>query len=427
MIGLEDPHRYRQGSDGAHFVVPFQCDCCWFRNLQGRDPVAGSAKDLMLRTCIRRANLDSIWAREPSTYRSTLTTLRRDYEAAVDLVGMAEPIPPRGPFPLSDPLGMKAAVMVLLASLRPGRRGANIMWETARTSISAHSNAWMSGLDALGASVAAREERKLMITSCPTRSDWAERFQRGCKLRMGDEKKQNYGLSSEQVLAILVEMEKQWADSAGDARRQSRIEDVAVFMLSSFLAGLRGEEVPLLSLEGMLKHWAEAAASRLPHLVLALLGRFKGEEGERWHMLPISEVTRSNFPTRRWMERGLQRRTAAGRSRGWYFQRSNGRQAKLRDYDDDFRGLVKDTCLAQPGTLPPSVDVDEDISLWRSLRRGSTTEVGNRSLAPECIDMNNRWRKRERAKGVAPTLSMRETYTQLQQALPQRLKYSQCL
>ena len=60
-----------------------------------------------------------------------------------------------------------------------------------------------------------------------------------------------------------------------------------MFMLSSFLAGLRGEEVPLLSLEGMLKHWAEAAASRLPHLVLALLGRFKGEEGERWHMLPI--------------------------------------------------------------------------------------------------------------------------------------------
>ena len=187
------------------------------------------------------------------------------------------------------------------------------------------------------------------------------------------------------------------------------------------------KEVPLLSLDGVLQHWEESATARIPHVALALLGRFKGEEGEKWHILPVADVTRSNFPTRQWFERGLRRRLGAGRRSGWYFQRATGRQARLRDYDDDFRGLVKDAWASVLDLIPASVDVDEDISLWRSLRRGSTTEVGNQELRPDYIEMNNRWRKREKAKGAAPSMSMRETYTQLQQALPQRLKYSQCL
>ena len=40
---------------------------------------------------------------------------------------------------------------------------------------------------------------------------------------------------------------------AADAGRQSRLEDVTVYILASFLVGMRGEEVPLLSLEDMLQ------------------------------------------------------------------------------------------------------------------------------------------------------------------------------
>ena len=86
------------------------------------------------------------------------------------------------------------------------------------------------------------------------------------------------------------------------------------------------------------------------------------------------------------LERGIRRRELRGRRTGWYFQRSNGRRAKLKDYDDDFRSLVKDACAVDAALLPPSVDIDEDISLWRSLWRGSTTEVGNQGLPPESID-----------------------------------------
>jgi hypothetical protein len=33
----------------------------------GRDPIDGLAQDVRLGKCIRRANLDALWSREPST------------------------------------------------------------------------------------------------------------------------------------------------------------------------------------------------------------------------------------------------------------------------------------------------------------------------------------------------------------------------
>ena len=49
-------------------MVPFQCDVYHFRNIQKRNPdPLKYAKDALALSCIRRANLDSVWSREPST------------------------------------------------------------------------------------------------------------------------------------------------------------------------------------------------------------------------------------------------------------------------------------------------------------------------------------------------------------------------
>ena len=50
---------------------PFQCDLCWFRNLQARDPVK-SYKDDCLLAHIRRVNLDVLWSRSTSTASNTV-------------------------------------------------------------------------------------------------------------------------------------------------------------------------------------------------------------------------------------------------------------------------------------------------------------------------------------------------------------------
>ena len=30
-----------EGVEGSHLCIPFQCELCWFRNIEGRDPVPG--------------------------------------------------------------------------------------------------------------------------------------------------------------------------------------------------------------------------------------------------------------------------------------------------------------------------------------------------------------------------------------------------
>jgi hypothetical protein len=61
-----DNARYKQGVDGAHLMIPFQCDLCVYRTLFKRDPTSTVADIENLRV-IRRMNLDAIWSREPST------------------------------------------------------------------------------------------------------------------------------------------------------------------------------------------------------------------------------------------------------------------------------------------------------------------------------------------------------------------------
>jgi hypothetical protein len=99
-------------------------------------------------------------------------------------------------------------------------------------------------------------------------------------------------------------------------------EDAVCFMLIAFGAGLRGEEVPLVSLEGLLHFWTETRAGTAEerYMMMTLSGRFKGEVDSRWHMVPISDQTHSYIPFRLWMERVMVRRVNhQHRTKGWLF------------------------------------------------------------------------------------------------------------
>lgn len=79
--------------------------------------------------------------------------------------------------------------------------------------------------------------------------------------------------------------------------------------------------------------------------------------------------------------------------------------------------------------IPDRVDPMEDMSLRRSGRRAATTEVQNNGLGKPKLELHNRWKKMERARGGAPQMDMvftyTYTYTQTQEALKARLEFSQ--
>jgi hypothetical protein len=427
-IDKADEDRYILGRDGDHLMgIPFQCDLCHFRNMTGRNPIFHHKKDEYTMLCVRRANLDAMWAREPGTVKSNLGSLRRTFRSGESAFGFEQPLPALGPFPLSDTCGMKMACLSLDASLRKGKYADHLQWDSMRSTPGAISNMWRAGIDSMGGSVLAKDEKKLYVTSNPARTEWFERFMKGAKLRIGVIRRRNFALTSETVHALLELLEKSWQEMELSTEKK-KLEEVAVYVLAEYCGGLRGEEVPLISLAGMLKYWEATRTHAVPHVMMTLHGRFKGETGERWHLLPIADETRTKLPVRKWFGRLIGRIVEEeGRTEGWLFQRKKGRRGKISDYDGlfkDYMDRVKDEFV---GLIPENVNPLVDMSLWRSGRRGSTTEVSNQGLDQVAIDMNNRWRKRERSKGGDPSMSMRELYTQVENSLATFLRYAQCL
>ncbi len=78
-------NRYRWGRDGDHLMgVPFECDLCSFRNVCGRQPVFQNRKDQFTLTCIRRIQLDVMWAREPHTVALNWGRVKANYGDVVN-------------------------------------------------------------------------------------------------------------------------------------------------------------------------------------------------------------------------------------------------------------------------------------------------------------------------------------------------------
>ncbi len=112
-----------------------------------------------------------------------------------------------------------------------------------------------AGRDYSCEAVVGLDRAKQFVTSSHTFGKWYGRFMRGAKLRMGMIRKQNEALTSPLAMAICRAAESRWSQSKTDASSKEDLEDAVCFMLLAFTAGLRGEEVPLLSMEGLLTFW----------------------------------------------------------------------------------------------------------------------------------------------------------------------------
>jgi hypothetical protein len=93
-----------------------------FRNIQSRNPVVGNVKDSLSLRCIWRANLDAMWAREPTTFGGNLREVKKLLEKKRALGYAPESlVVPAGPFPLRDDQLMSVASTMMLRSLDAGK------------------------------------------------------------------------------------------------------------------------------------------------------------------------------------------------------------------------------------------------------------------------------------------------------------------
>ena len=422
MVESEEQFRFLIARDGDHLLVPFECDLCHFRNCCHRDPIFDSERDVNTLRAIRRANLDAFWARETSTVRSNLSRMRRDHMETVTTTSIESLLPEMGnPF-LADRVGMKMAIATLVASLREGRNTANVQWDTVRKTATWLRHLHESGRQYRSDAVMGGANKKGLISNCPTVGDWYGSFAKGCRARMGMTRVQNEPLTSAIFNALDTLATEEWKDATSEFTREA-IEDVMCFVTFGFCNGLRGEEVPLVSLKGLLHFWDETLRADEPFIMTTLYGKFKGEMDCRWHCLPIPDETRSNIPARKWIGQGLHRRvTIQGRTSGPFFVRPNGKRGRTSDYNEEFRRLIGRVKIRFPKLILADAS-PELFSLWRSMRRGATLETTGR-VSDETIRLYHRWRSVEHSKAGAPAgLSMHQVYLHVRASLPNLMLY----
>jgi hypothetical protein len=434
-----DADRFKYGRAGDNFMTMFQCDLCHFRNIQERDPVDGDELDVCALRNIRRANMDALWSREPSTVRTNLATLRKFCSYGEGKLGYdtAVLIPTMGPFPVKDDCGMRVASVSTERSLDKGVNEKTVQHGTVRKFRSVFSNMWHASVEGGQDAVAVRNTSKLIQTSCPTFGEWFERFGLGLHKRMGDVVRQDRAVSVDVMRALMEEFEKDWkvvTERGGENEEVEKILFPALFAIVAYVVALRGEEVPLMDVAGTRNHFSKAIntvpnedGETMAHVVIALLGRFKGEKGEKHHYMVSVIKTKSGLEPAKWVGRMLKWYHDKGVTNGPVFRKRNGSRAKAKDYEVEIFDRLERIQKEQPGVLDPSIDITEEFGLSRSFRRGSDSRAIAEEVPVTTIDLNNRWRKVESAKGKAPSFKMFEHYADIELLLGQFLRYSRAM
>jgi hypothetical protein len=82
---------------------------------------------------------------------------------------------------------------------------------------------------------------------------------------------------------------------------------------------------------------------------------------------------------------------------------------------------------ARPELISKEVQVYKEYGVNRSFRRGATSEARARGVSPEDIDLINRWRSFESAKGKRPRMTMRDHYSDIRLMVPALVRFPKSL
>ena len=412
------------------------------RNLEGVD--IDLANHCQYVQCLRRANLDAMNARAGSTIRQHAAFIQTAVRNA-KAVNRTPFFPPRGPMPLNDSVGMGLAVDLLLKGINSrGRIKRHIQYDTMRKGRSTFSLAWASSPMGTNETAAFTSTRnRINLTSCPTQSDWFRFFMLGCQDRMGFDTKNQLDLPIKAVVAM-VRLAEEDLNASDSASERNLLIKFASFITILTAASLRGHEGFYLDIAGTRKHvdrgrngvipsgslikklLSEEEAANLPEVCICLMGKFKGETGERYHSIILANETCSGLQPRRWIEELLKVCSSEGRTAGCAFNGPDGSPPSPSEYNGLVRHYVE--VLRDEGTHGVLEDAElVRYGISRTFRKTSETRARRAGIPKEQVETVNRWKKIERAKGKRPQFAMVDHYANARELSTLTWKYAYAL
>ena len=173
--------------------------------------------------------------------------------------------------------------------------------------------------------------------------------------------------------------------------------------------------------------FSENEARELPHVVLTLLGDFKGENSSDYHILNVANMTSSGLDIRWWVEKLVAVCEAEGRIVGPAFAGPDGKLESSLDYDATFREVALEV-QETTDYIPSDLDVNTWLSLVRTPRKTAETRATQAGVPKEVKDAMNRWSTVEKSKGkMTRWKATRDTYTSAVGEMPNTWRYSYAL
>jgi hypothetical protein len=223
-------------------------------------------------------------------------------------------------------------------------------------------------------------------------------------------------------------LEEEWVETEGaNLHAQSRLASIGAYAIIAFCGSFRGSEVFLTDLHGLRKHLADTQESGRDHVVVPLLGRFKGEQHSRYHLAPLASETSSGLKVQVWIERLVSVREKEGRVQGPAFCDDHGRIARAHSYEGWIMERLLRVQSTIPGAIGPDIDIYEQFGISRSFRRGATSVARTRGVDDRTVELINRWRRFEGTRGAHPSMPMREHYSDIAILIPELTKFSRAL
>ena len=219
-----------------------------------------------------------------------------------------------------------------------------------------------------------------------------------------------------------------WRSDLGQEEKRARIICGAAFTVL-WAGALRGGEVLLMEASELVTRRKDGLNDKNGHVVVPLMGRFKGETGERNMLIVLANVSRSGLNIRKWVDRlsALLVWEEKAAEVGPAICDNDGTVYSSSFLNENLHSVLEIIQHNQSGLIPLDIDVVEKYSTYRSFRRGATTHAQEQQVPISIIEMNNRWRKVERRQGSLPRLPMTQLYLEITQVLKTKLQFSQSL
>jgi hypothetical protein len=257
------------------------------------------------------------------------------------------------------------------------------------------------------------------------------RFIKGCEKRMGRVIRQDMALSVPILLKILENLDNEFSSIEVTSKRRREVTMLGACLVIGFCDALRGNEIFLVEGTNLCRYKDRGMNHEIPHVIIPLMGRFKGETGERNVLRVLVLETQSGIQIGKWVRRLValleqEQRTDLNHP-GPAFCDTQGFVLAYNVMNAWFHEEIQKVQEAHSDLIQREVDPFETYNIYRSLRRGATSRASELNYTETVINLNNRWRKTQTNKGKGGLVKMSQLYVEISMVLKSLLQFSTSL